>query len=111
MHLTEFKAWFKGYTEEMAGTPNKAQWAKIKKHVDNISADYTPAPVFIERYYEPWRRYWYNTPIWSTTNAVLCSGNAANTNRTEAPTASANIYNLSAADWTEAGRAEFRAGV
>lgn len=40
MHLSEFQAWFKGFTEDMKVPPNWDQWAKIKKCVKEI----TPAP-------------------------------------------------------------------
>lgn len=30
MTLSEFKAWFDGYTEDIVGPPTEAQWEKIK---------------------------------------------------------------------------------
>lgn len=57
MHLSEFKAWFEGFTEEMKGPPTEKQWRRIRKAVEEISADYTPAPIFVDRYVRPWRRY------------------------------------------------------
>lgn len=113
MHLSEFQAWFEGFTEEMKGPPNKDQWGKIKKRVKEITADYTPAPIFIERYYEPWRRYWIYQPCWTTLTGVGVS-----TTGGTPPTSSAASYNLqgsgttaaiSLEDWTAAGRAEYRA--
>jgi hypothetical protein len=102
MHLSEFKAWFLGYTEEMASQPNKAQWAKIKKRVNEISNDYTPAPVFIQRYWEPYRPYWGN-------NIVYCGSMSATSTGAPVTTSNTAIYNLTTNDWTEAGRAEFKA--
>lgn len=87
MHLTEFQAWFEGFTEEMKSPPNKAQWAKIKKRVSEINEGYTPAPIFIDRYVAPWRPYW---------DKPYCG---ALSNSTGAPTLK---------DWTSAGRAEMR---
>lgn len=91
MHLTEFKAWFQGYTEEMDAPPNKAQWAKIKKRVAEITADYTPTPVFIEKWVHPYRRYWQQPEYvaWRTNNTADCTSPRLT-------------------DWSAAGRAEYR---
>ena len=40
MTLSEFKAWFAGYAEEMDGPPTPKQWEKIKERVGKI--DGTP---------------------------------------------------------------------
>ena len=58
MHLSEFKAWFEGFTEEMKGTPTAAQWKKICQRVAEITNDYTPAPIIIDRYIKPYRPYY-----------------------------------------------------
>lgn len=87
MHLSEFQAWFEGFTEEMKGPPNKDQWAKIKKRVKEITADYTPAPIFIDRYVQPWRRYLDNDWVTWSAHSTL-----------SAPTL---------ADWSHAGKAEY----
>lgn len=84
MHLSEFQAWFEGFTEEMKGPPNKEQWAKIKKRVKEITADYTPAPIFIRDYIRPWRRYWDTASL----------------------SAQAQLT-----DWSHAGRAEYRSSL
>ena len=65
MNLSEFSAWFEGFTENIDGTPNKKQWARIKKRVDEITPDPTPYPVFIDRYVRPIQPYWYG-PTWTT---------------------------------------------
>lgn len=96
MHLSEFKAWFEGFTEEMKGPPSKEQWAKIKKHVKEISADYTPAPVFIRDYVYPWRRYW-DGPTWYSHG----SGNIS--------LSASNDAQVQLADWSAAGKAEYAA--
>lgn len=90
MHLSEFQAWFEGYTEEMTGTPSKTQWAKIKKRVKEITADYTPAPIFIEKYVRPWRQYWETDRLYGPWVKSLTYGTSA----------------LQLSDWTAAGRAE-----
>lgn len=53
MNLSEFKAWFEGFTENMDGEPNAKQWKRIKKRVSEIVSDPTPWPIFWERY-RPW---------------------------------------------------------
>lgn len=58
MNLSEFQAWFEGHTEEMKGPPTKAQWAKIKLKVAEIAEEPTLAPIFVDQYVRPWRRYW-----------------------------------------------------
>jgi hypothetical protein len=58
MDLSEFQAWFEGYTEEMKGVPTKEQWSKIKKRVKEITPEPTPMPVFVNRYVRPWREWW-----------------------------------------------------
>ncbi len=39
MTLSEFKAWFRGYTEHIgeAGAPTKEQWARIKAELDKTA--------------------------------------------------------------------------
>ena len=106
MHLSEFKAWFEGFTEEMKSPPNKEQWSKIKKRVSEISNDYTPAQVFIDRYWYPYRPYWSSGTIYcgnmsATSSNISQLGNAGST---------LAVYNIGISDWTEAGRAEYRAG-
>ena len=95
MHLSEFQAWFEGFTEEMKGPPNKDQWAKIKKRIKEITADYTPAPVFIRDYIRPWRRYWDTGwyPTWIDNNTASLSAQAQLT------------------DWSHAGQAEYRSSL
>ncbi len=115
MHMTEFKAWFEGFTEDMKGAPTKDQWAKIKKRVKKITPDYTPAPIFIERYARPWRRYWddwhYTTPWVSTTDNSPSL--ATTTTVAQGETTSSSYLALkdhaTMEDWHNAGRAEWRA--
>lgn len=92
MHLSEFQAWFEGFTEEMDGPPSEKQWKKIKARVKDITPYYTPAPVFIDRYIRPWRRY-YDEPYWTRLTAT---GSAERT--------------ISQSDWSAAGKAEYLAG-
>lgn len=70
MNLSEFKAWFEGFTEDMYGPPNAKQWKRIKKRVSKITSDPTTWPIYIERYVKPYQPWW-NPPVWvSTTNGT-----------------------------------------
>mgnify|MGYP001599249857 CR=1 FL=1 len=116
MHLSEFKAWFDGFTEEMDGTPTPKQWKKIKERVKEITADYTPPTIFVDRYYYPWRHHWDCVPYWAGTTGVGVSttnlsaiGSAAGSSVQMADYKSAVSQQVSLSDWTQAGKAEFRA--
>lgn len=104
MHLSEFKAWFEGFTEDMDGRPNEKQWAKIQKRVKEITADYTPAPVFIEKYVRPYYPYY---PHWSS-GIGICQ-NASDMTQTFSANNQANGQALLSA-WSDAGRAEYKSG-
>ena len=56
MTLSEFKAWFEGYTEGLESAPTKAQFERIKEKVKEISGTPITYPVYIDRYVQP--RYW-----------------------------------------------------
>ena len=58
MNLSEFKAWFEGFTEEMDGPPNAKQWKKIKSRVAEITSDPTPFPIIVDRYIRPLGPIW-----------------------------------------------------
>jgi hypothetical protein len=64
MNLSEFKAWFEGFTEDMEERPSAKQWARVKEKISQIK-DAPPVTqhVFHDYYYRPWRR-WYEGPIW-----------------------------------------------
>jgi len=79
MTLSEFKAWFEGFTDNMDGQPTAKQWKKIQKRVSEIDGDPITERIFIDRYWPTWPRYPYYGPVWygasggtqvSTTNAV-----------------------------------------
>jgi len=60
MTLSEFKAWFEGFTENMEGPPNKKQWARIQKRVEQITANPVSVTHYVTREIKP---YW-NQPVW-----------------------------------------------
>ena len=78
MNLSEFKAWFEGFTEDMDGPPNAKQWKKIKARVSEITPDPTPMPVIVDRYIRPLQPYWPG-PIWASYEGKLYQGNATAT--------------------------------
>lgn len=55
MTLSEFKAWFSGFTEDMDGPPNAKQWKRIQARVKEISGVALTERVFVDRY---WPRWW-----------------------------------------------------
>jgi len=91
MTLSEFKAWLEGFEEGVKGSPNQAQWKKIKERLEMVmeSAPYTPQPIIIQRDlpYRPWWPQWYTTSTtWSNTGNVkiTCSNAATQIGRLEA---------------------------
>lgn len=72
MTLSEFKAWFEGYTEGITGAPTKAQFDRIKKKVAAIDGTVTTYPIYVDLYHDYWRRAWPNYPniSFATQNGV-----------------------------------------
>lgn len=62
MNLSEFKAWFEGFTDGIDSNPTEKQWEKIKAKVAEIKAEPT-SPVVIREYINNYRRYW-SEPYW-----------------------------------------------
>lgn len=58
MTLSEFKAWFEGFTECMDGAPDQDQWKRIKARVKEIDGVNVTKTVFVDRYLPPYRPYW-----------------------------------------------------
>jgi hypothetical protein len=110
MTLNEFKAWFEGFTESMAGPPDAAQWKRIKARVKEITGNPVTERIFVDRYVEPYRRYFYQSYGTCTAqngvgNAVL-SANAKAVGYTEHPARGLDTTFNSLAAMTELGRAE-----
>lgn len=59
MTLSEFKAWFEGFTEDMDGAPSAKQFEKIKAKVGEINDRPIERQVFIEKYREYFPRPWW----------------------------------------------------
>ena len=81
MTPAEFKSWFDGFTEGLAGLPNDAQWGRIKARVAEIDGRATNYPVYVDRYVRPWYPNW--EPYWYTTNDM----NLASSTRLDCSTA------------------------
>lgn len=67
MNLSEFKAWFEGFSEGIDDAPSKKQWKRINEKVMSITSDPTPWPIFFDRYIGPRWSQWepcYNN--WGT---------------------------------------------
>lgn len=91
MTLSEFKAWFEGFTENIDGIPSKKQWARIRKRVNEISD--TPTPFFVERYLRPYYPY--------QSNWVLCDSG-----KTAAVVTNSTLPQNSTACYTALGQAD-----
>lgn len=60
MNLSEFKAWFEGFSENLTGTPDKKAWARIQEKIGQIqNAPATTYPVFVDR-------WWNNRPYYNS---------------------------------------------
>lgn len=103
MQLSEFKAWFDGYTEAMTGTPTKAQWARIKERIAEIDGRPITERVFVDRY---WPSYpVYTTPIYSPPNRFYADNSSLGVGTSSAPsvfTSSTAMYCLGKAEATNA---------
>lgn len=62
MTLSEFKAWFEGFTENIEGEPTAKQWKKIKSRVAEINGNSVTERYFYDHYWHrPWVGPWYST--------------------------------------------------
>lgn len=81
MTLSEFKAWFEGFTDGMDGPPPEKQWKKIKARVAEITGEPITAPIFIDRYWPRLSRPWWDwQPYWgysATSGGLSASGTFA----------------------------------
>lgn len=75
MTLSEFKAWFEGFTENLAGAPSAKQFEKIKAKVGEITGAPVTYPIYVDRYVHPYRPYWDR--FWAST-----AGDATSTKAT-----------------------------
>lgn len=71
MTLSEFKAWFDGYTENMDETPNKKQWKRIQARVKEIDGQTVTERVYLDRYWPTINRFTYNGPFVATCETLV----------------------------------------
>lgn len=74
MTLSEFKAWFEGFTECMDGAPDEKQWERIKARVNEIDGVAITKTVFIDRYVPMYQRYWSSYDVYG--GALTAIGSA-----------------------------------
>ena len=76
MTLSEFKAWFEGFTENMpggsGGAPTTEQFAKIKAKVAEIDGAPVTERIYIDRYWPTIYRQW--EPYWGAGYGIATSG-------------------------------------
>jgi hypothetical protein len=84
MTLSEFKAWFEGFTESIEGksAPTQKQWAKIKEKVAQIDGAPVTQTIYLDRWGRPhyWdylRPYWVSTSGWATSSGGHATGGSA----------------------------------
>ena len=93
MTLSEFRAWFEGFTDNMSKPPTAEQWKKIKAKVKQIDGEPITERIFIGRYWpRPYRPYWHDTiwlsgssdgsPNFSSRTAMYAAGKADAANQT-----------------------------
>lgn len=75
MTLSEFKAWFEGFSEGIDKAPSEAQFAKIKAKVALVDGAPVTYPIFVDRY---WNWGWPATGphYYSTWTSTSNAGNA-----------------------------------
>lgn len=86
MKLSEFKAWFEGFTEDMDGAPSEKQWKRIKEQVAAVDGVAITYPVYVDRYIRPYPYdrypYWVDYGVGSmTAQSTGVSYNAADYKR------------------------------
>lgn len=69
MQVSEFKAWFEGFTEDMTKLPTVKQWSRIKARIEEIDGVATTELYFRDYYWRPYQPYWPQKIWTSTTNA------------------------------------------
>ena len=77
MQVSEFKAWFEGFTEAMTGPPTEEQWARIRAEVDEIDGTETVVqPIHIPLPEQSFP-YFFPGPNQSTTGGTDATHGAA----------------------------------
>lgn len=64
MTLSEFKAWFEGFTESMDGPPGIKQWERIQARVKEITGTPVTYPAYFHQYLRTVPTPYYAYPTW-----------------------------------------------
>jgi hypothetical protein len=75
VNLSEFKAWFEGFTESMDGPPDEKRWARIRERVAEIK-DAPPSVAYYPAY--PCPPYWWQyggSPIYYPNSMAVAQTN------------------------------------
>lgn len=78
MTLSEFKAWFEGFSEGIDKAPTEKQFAKIKAKVAEINGAPLTQTIFVDRYVRPYPSYWERPyATWSTSGGTTVQATAS----------------------------------
>lgn len=83
MTLSEFKAWFEGFSEGIDKAPTEKQFAKIKDKVALIDGAAVTERIYLDRYVPHYPHYplswpvWTNSPVIGDTATVMMNGGEA----------------------------------
>jgi hypothetical protein len=106
MTLIEFKAWFDGFTENMAGPPNVTQWERIQERVKEIDNKPVTERIYLDRY---WHHYYphYGTPygIYGNPSYITCGAGTVQQAQLNTQQAFTQAFNSTSAMYA-AGKAE-----
>ena len=96
MTVSEFKAWFEGYTENLNSevAPSKKQWTRIKERIAEIKE--APVPVYQQRRTVP---YYSNIGGYGTVASNAAASNYAGNDHS-------GVYQASSNTFYTAGKAE-----
>lgn len=80
--LSEFKAWFEGFTESMDAAPSKKQWERIKARVAEINGVAVTREVIYRDHYWPYvnpypPRYFVGSTAQSSPTLTVASNTVA----------------------------------
>ena len=76
MTLSEFKAWFEGFTEDMDGAPSEKQFGRIKAKVEEIDDEPIEKNTFIYRYGNIFPQPFWDRPYVSYSVGAVQTGDA-----------------------------------
>ncbi len=99
MNLSEFKAWFEGFTENLDGPPGERAWKRIKERVATIK-DAPPVERhhFYNHYARPWLGQPYYAPPYLPVYGTTVCGGAVGVGFNGDPTPDRTLSQLSAAN-------------